>query len=119
MSYDYAIDVLREGDGDTFDARLDLGFHASIGLRLRILGLRAREDGAGRSEKRHVHTWLETNRPYLRALTHKPKSTVNITPDGSFGRWLAEIYASHTGERLADFIIAAMDREGVDVRWYS
>lgn len=113
--HDYPVETVKRVDGDTADFDVDLGFGLTFRIRVRILGLRAREDRAGAIESGIFTGWLADNAGHLHVLTHKPRSASPV-PDASFGRWLGEVYAAHTGERFADYLIAVMrDTYGIDV----
>lgn len=110
-TYDYAVtEVIRVVDGDTVDLRVDLGFHMTTALRFRILDVDTpeRSEPGWADATAITRSWLGADERTLRARTAKADS---------FGRWLAEVYDATTLERLAEHVIAAMDRRGVDCRW--
>lgn len=97
--YDYEItEVMRIVDGDTYDLRIDLGFHMSAALRFRLYGYDtpevygqskdSEEYEAGKQASDFVELWFNSweRAPEFvefRAATYKADS---------FGRWLADIY---------------------------
>ena len=102
-SYDYRVEVVRVVDGDTLDLRVDLGFYTSMTMRFRLLGVdtpERREQGWSDASL-FTAGWLEARKGLLRARTAKADS---------FGRWLADVYATPTG------IDGVVSEAGVDVR---
>lgn len=82
-AYRYQITVDRWVDGDTFDGRVDLGFHLTAAIRFRLLGVDTPERGdPGYVEARHC---AEAACPPGTAL-------VGETVKGDkYGRWLIDI----------------------------
>jgi len=86
--YTYRAVVSRVIDGDTVEVVIDLGFHITSTLRVRVLGIDAPElfsgDGrdAGLKAKNDTIAWCD-NVDYEVIIT-------TSKADG-FGRWLAEI----------------------------
>lgn len=87
--YEYNAEVTNVVDGDTFDATLDLGFGASLKVRLRVLRINAPEmHGASAAAGAAA---LE----YARSLLSSGPVVVTTHETDHFGRWLADV-------RLAD-----------------
>ena len=94
-------------DGDTVDLRVDCGFHISMTLRFRILGIDTpelrrgtdEEKAAGRAARERVAELL---------LTDEPDLTVKTLKADSFGRWLASIFIHGIDEYLGEILL----REG-------
>ena len=73
-------------DGDTFDARVDVGFKIEMNLRFRMSKINAPEKrGASRAEGLRSTVWLEEQ------ILEKDV-VVETFKSGSFGRWLAIVY---------------------------
>lgn len=86
VSYDYRAEVVRVIDGDTIDFDVDLGFHLSARIRVRLLGvnapeIRGEQKEAGREIAARVRHWCELN-PVVILCTVKT---------GKYGRWLGNI----------------------------
>lgn len=107
--YDYkVIGVPKVIDGDTLDLDLDLGFYARLRVRIRldeidtyeVYGKNAHELGVPARD--FAADWLmETlERGALMVKTFK-LSPGTPTADGSFGRWLGQVYDADTGDTLA------------------
>ena len=104
IDYTYRATLLRVVDGDTVDLRVDLGFHASMDLRFRILGIDApeirgpeKEEGAKATER-------------LSRLLEEPNSTasrcyVRSVKTGKFGRWLGTVW-NHEGVDVGATLVA-------------
>lgn len=107
-TYDYRlVEVIRVVDGDTIDARIDLGLHLTAALRFRIADIDTPERGKpGWTEAtEYTRAWLIAHTG-IRMETHKADS---------FGRWLASIYDQRTGHVLSDDILQYMSTtHGID-----
>lgn len=114
MTYDYRATVIRWVDGDTVDAKVDVGFYLSAALRFRLLGSNG---GVDTPE-------LRAKDPAVRqaAMAAKARS-LELAPAGGdvrmltekadeFGRWLARITLAD-GRDLGDVLLA----EGLAVRY--
>lgn len=108
--YEYRVlDVPRVIDGDTFDFDLDLGFYAILRIRVRLADIDTYEifgrnaHPLGQPAKQAADEWMaqRLESKTLRVRTMAGNSNVPIG-DGSFGRWLGEVYDGQTGELLAD-----------------
>lgn len=99
----YRCDILRVIDGDTIDARIDLGFHMTTTQRLRLLGVNTPETHAKDPQVRlaaqaatdYTHRWIDAARP---APIPEPSHPVQPWPfliatakSDAFGRWLATL----------------------------
>lgn len=86
--YQYRARIINVVDGDTVDAKCDLGLDVSINLRLRLLGINTPERGqAGYKEATAaVKRWVDAN----------PDVLINTVKDRTekYGRYLATITAS-------------------------
>lgn len=92
MNYKYQAKLVRIVDGDTLDACIDLGFHISQVVRLRLLGVNAAEmhakDPAERAKALGAKLWLEGQ--------IKDFFTVQTFKADSFGRYLADVWVNDT-----------------------
>ncbi|HUW00829.1 MAG TPA: hypothetical protein VMW08_00625 [Acidimicrobiales bacterium] len=102
--YTYRCQITRVVDGDTVDARIDLGFHLTTLQRIRLLGINCPEPrgetrDAGRAATEHTRQWVAA-----RADHNTDPFLITTTKADSFGRWLGDItgpdYASLTGSLL-------------------
>lgn len=95
--YEYRANIFNVVDGDTVDATIDVGFHMTAKLRLRLLGVNAPEmHGESRvagEKAKHFTTQLLDQDVVI--TTHK---------SDSFGRWLANISLSN-GKLFNDLLI--------------
>lgn len=83
--YTYCAQVTRVVDGDTLDARIDLGFNIQVHDRFRLSFVNASEIGTspGRRAKEFLYSYLQKC----------PKIIIRTTKAGVYGRWLAEVFA--------------------------
>ena len=100
--YEYRVEILRVVDGDTIDARLDLGLRVEPVQRLRLAGIdawatRGPERARGLVAKEALEGFLATGGPWI-ARTAKT---------GKYGRWLAQIV-----NRQGDDVCRWMVEEG-------
>ncbi|MGL4799938.1 MAG: thermonuclease family protein [Cellulosilyticaceae bacterium] len=98
--YRYAT-VTRVIDGDTFEARVDLGFYITITERFRIKGMNAPEiKGPERLDGL-------TSKAYLEALIMGQPITICSTKQDGFRRYLADVYVVINGveESVAQIMI--------------
>jgi len=115
--FNYRADVERVIDGDTLVMKIDLGFHMTAKVSVRLLGVDTPELRGGTSEsksrariaKSFVSTWVETS-----IGLPKPSDewaewpfVVTTSKGDSFGRWLGRVYAVRTGEDLTQEILGA------------
>ena len=86
--YEYPAEIIRVIDGDTVEARIDLGFHTFAVQKLRLWGINAPEKrGASRESglesASHLETLIASDQP-IRVQTRKDKQ-------GKYGRYLATL----------------------------
>ena len=86
-------------DGDTIDLDIDLGFHLTSRVRVRLLGVdapetRGAEKVVGDMVTDRVRHWLQVN----------GELTVETVKTGKYGRWLATIYAADAGCTLNEAV---------------
>lgn len=89
--YTYEGVIIKVVDGDTVDARIDLGFHVDITERLRLDGINTPEltskDEAERAKAQAAKLWL------IEAFMGKRvKITTKKDKQEKYGRYLAKIY---------------------------
>lgn len=117
--YNYQVlGVAKVIDGDTFDLDLDLGFYASLRVRVRLVevdtyevyGKNAHELGIPARD--FAADWLRDRVGTSLWVVTFPLTPETPVGDGSFGRWLGDVYDMETGERLVD---ALLDAEYVEV----
>lgn len=86
--YIYKAKIISVYDGDTVTALVDLGFHISVQIKVRLKGINTPEI---RSEERSIGL-LSKNR--LEELILNKEVTVKTQKDKQekYGRWLGEIY---------------------------
>jgi endonuclease YncB( thermonuclease family) len=100
-AYRYRATLQRAIDGDTYILRIDLGFHASVAITIRVRGLNTPElHGTDRPlglASKTAAELLLANAKVIVLETYKDEQ--------SFARWIADVYVD--GESLADKLIAA------------
>jgi micrococcal nuclease len=101
-SYTYRCQVVRVIDGDTVDARIDLGFHLTAFIRIRLAGLDCPElrsgtdREAGAAARDFTATWV-ASRDDARPAGEPPSSAatwpfvVTTAKADAFGRWLGTL----------------------------
>jgi len=119
--YSFRAELVRVVDGDTFDLRVDLGFHCSITIRARLFGANAPElhnvkhgtpeHEAGIVAAKAAEAWFDSQKDALNIRTFKDRRT--------FGRWVALI-EGYGGASLAEAMIRngfarAADEDGNDI----
>lgn len=91
--YTYRAYISKVIDGDTVDARVDLGFTVSVDVRFRLAGIDTPEihspDATVREAAQRAKQFTQAN---LLAKTVMLKST----KADKYGRWLAEIFIDDT-----------------------
>lgn len=97
--FNYAAKVIKVVDGDTIDFDVDLGFHASIDIRTRLLGINAPEMStqAGKDAKAFV-AGLMPEGARVQINTYRE-------PGDKYGRWLAIVHLAD-GRVLNDVMLA-------------
>lgn len=95
--YHYRVrEIVRVVDGDTVDARLDLGFGIASTIRVRVKDIdtpevygRNADPERGPAASEFTHAWLErAMEGGLTVQTYKGSSGDVGVGDGAFGRWL-------------------------------
>ena len=90
MTYEYSAIVISVYDGDTITVSVDLGFHISQTMSVRLARINSPEVRGGSSTE-----GLEA-RDYLRSILLGKKVTLVTYKDGKekYGRYLADVYLS-------------------------
>ena len=85
-------------DGDTFDARVDLGFDVATFQRFRILGIDAPEINTSAGK---------VSREKLAELIHGKEVVIQSVKSDSFGRYLASVHIKVESEtvNVANYMI--------------
>ena len=92
--YTYKIDVLRVIDGDTIDAKIDLGFDVSVKKRIRFMGINTPESRTrDLEEKQHGLAAKYRLKELLKGATIVVKTAIDKKARGKYGRILGTIYA--------------------------
>ena len=118
--YEYKAKEVDVVDGDTIDVVVDLGFHMTRRIRLRLLGVDTHETYGvdsesteyqkGKREADYVRSWLTT------AASAGPKYPIVVRTEkkGAFGRYLAEVERRADGAVLNDDLLDEFDGVGYD-----
>ena len=85
--YEYRCQIMRVVDGDTVDLEVDLGYHVSLSIRGRLLGIDTPERG-----QPDFALATETLASLLKENSDEDGYVcVKSTKTGKYGRWLVEI----------------------------
>jgi endonuclease YncB( thermonuclease family) len=103
---EYPAKITRIIDADTYEATVDLGFHASMDIKIRLLDIdapeiRGSERVAGMEALRFANNLISEKAFAIDTEWHVTIITHKLD---SFGRWLANI-VFHDGVDLADELI--------------
>lgn len=100
--YTYNATLNRSIDGDTFIADVDLGFYATLAIRVRVAGVNTPELHGGTAETRAkaLESKAWTERLLLNGFTLKSYHDAK-----SFDRWVCDVWALD-GVSLADSLIS-------------
>lgn len=95
--YEYKAKVIRVVDGDTVDALVDLGFHISVEMKLRLYGINAPElkEAAGKVSRDRLIEKVEGKEVTI--LTMKDKQE-------KYGRYLATIISEN--ENINEWLLS-------------
>lgn len=118
--YRYRVsNIAKMVDGDTYDFDLDLGFYASLRIRVRLEGVDTYEmygknaHPLGPVARDYAERWMQERliKGNLCVRTYKLTPGTPV-PDGVFGRWLGSVYDENDGELLSDYLLAEnMDKD--------
>ena len=88
--WEYQINVLRVLDGDTVDARIDLGFKIHHNIRIRIYGLNTPETRTRDLEEKKAG--LESKAALKEWIQNADRVILKSHGVGKFGRCLGELF---------------------------
>jgi len=101
--YRYRAELVRVVDGDTYDFDVDLGFHVTNRIRVRMAGIDTHETygvshdseeyALGITEKEFVEDWFDA----------QDDVTIETEKTGKYGRWIAHVYGDD--ECLNDLLV--------------
>ena len=112
MMYEYAAEITRVIDGDTFDARIDLGFRCHTEQRFRLLGYDAPEM---RGETARMGRLAKDA---MAAAIFSGTVTLRTQKGDSFGRWLASVLVQPSNPDQMSFdLVDRLVRDGWGQRW--
>lgn len=117
--YLYRAELVEVVDGDTYDLKVDVGFHGVFAHRFRLFGYDTPEMRKGTTFEREqgaaaralASDWFAGLSGEIYVRTHKADS---------FGRWLADVHEGHdgeVGEHLGDVLAAAELATSWPTRW--
>tara|TARA_B100001113_G_scaffold41614_1_gene29481 strand:- start:551 stop:895 length:345 start_codon:yes stop_codon:yes gene_type:complete len=109
--YIYSAKCLKVVDGDTIDARVDLGFDTFKKVRIRLVGINAPESRTRDLEEKERGLAAKARVKQL-ISENKNKFVLHSQGVGKFGRCLGEIYLGDS--KLNDILI----NEGHAVAYY-
>ena len=109
--YIYSAKCLKVVDGDTIDARVDLGFDTFKKIRIRLVGINAPESRTRDLEEKERGLAAKARVKQLMS-ENKNKFVLHSQGVGKFGRCLGEIYLGDS--KLNDILI----NEGHAVAYY-
>jgi len=110
--FNYRAKIVRVVDGDTVIMEIDLGFHVTANVSVRLLGVDAAESYRGTPSERErghyaktfVESWV-----YRNARTPEVKLewpfVLSSSKGHSFGRWLGRVWAVASGEELSQVLL--------------
>lgn len=100
-SYQYRCKPHRVVDGDTVDLDVDLGFHLTVRIRVRLAGIDTPERGqAGFKEaSAFVASWI--------ADVQDGDLVVQTEKTGKYGRWLGVITTTYSDQSLNRALVEA------------
>jgi len=117
--YEYRAKVDKVVDGDIIDVVVDLGFHMTRRIQLRLARVDTHETYGvdhdsteyekGKTETRFVREWLDAARD-----AGDFPIVVRTEKKGKYGRYLAEVERSTDGEVLNERLVDEFDGVGVD-----
>lgn len=97
-TYIYRADVLDVHDGDTYRARVDLGFHCAVTIQVRLHGVDTPELGALPGGEARLFV--------VRTIAAQPIVVRSYKDQRSFERWVCDV-GLFDGRDLGDVIVAA------------
>lgn len=102
-NYTYAAHVTRIIDGDTLDITLDLGFHLTAMLRLRLARVNTPELTSTDPE---IRAKAKEAKAFLEGVVLGNNVMVQMQKSDAFGRYLAEVWYMNTEQyNLSDVLL--------------
>lgn len=101
--YCYNAFVSRVVDGDTLDARVDLGFNVFIVERFRIANIDAPETYGVKKETVEYENGMITKNRLIELIEGK-NVTIKTEKTGKYGRYIAEIFLD--GNSVGDILLS-------------
>lgn len=97
----YPAEVLDVHDGDTFTARLDLGFFSAQTIKVRLAGVNAPELKApgGIEAAQYLDDLLAQNEESVRVFSHRHEQ--------SFARWVCDVSVGFEPRDVATIMVEA------------
>jgi len=114
--WEYEINVLRVIDGDTIDARIDLGFHTHSVKRIRLYGIDTYEQRTKDLEEKEKGK-LATKR-LKELLKNADKVILKSHGVGKFGRCLGSLYLINDEEEKREDVSQILLAEGHGVEYF-
>jgi len=102
--YRYRVLVTRVVDGDTFDAKVDLGFHMTAAIRFRLRGIDTPETWRPKTEAERKHGILAKNR--VIDLIEGKEVTILTEKSGKYGRWIATVLLQDRVKTLSELLVS-------------
>lgn len=101
--YSYRGNVTKVIDGDTIDVDVDLGFHVTLNMRLRLYGINAPEMKgetieAGKASRAWLDAKLAADNYEVDILTIKDKRE-------KYGRYLAKVYTRQSARSVNELSV--------------
>lgn len=93
MSREYSCTVTRVVDGDTVDARVDLGFEVSLTIRIRLTGVDTPETYRPSCDAERRHGEQAKKFVSERILDKTCRLVTDRDSQGKYGRYLGTLYA--------------------------
>lgn len=94
-------------DGDTCDLLVDLGFHASLVVRVRVADVNTPEMSTpeGKAARGAVLLWFDAREQEARSAREKWPLQIVTRKTDRYERWLAKINPILGGESLSEYLV--------------
>lgn len=104
--YNYKALITNVVDGDTVDARVDLGFTVSVDIRFRLIGIDTPELN---SQYELVREKAKQAKQFvIDAVLNKEILIKSYKPD-KYGRWLVDLYTDETATKTVNQLLVEND----------
>lgn len=99
--YEYRASIVNVVDGDTYDFDVDLGFHVTKRIRVRMLGVNTNETYGVKKESEEYQKGIEQKQFVENWFDEADELFIETEKDsqGKYGRWLARVF-NESGESL-------------------